>query len=66
MAVVGRGAHAGPAAHPAAGRSAAYIVKSLPIRWLRWLVLLVVLYAAAMMLRSALPSTGRTTLQPEG
>jgi len=45
---------------------AAYIVKSLPIQWLRWLVLLVVLYAAAMMLRSALPSTGRTTLQPEG
>jgi uncharacterized membrane protein YfcA len=32
---------------------AAYIVKSLPIVYLRWLVLLVVIYAAAQMLRSA-------------
>ena len=32
---------------------AAYIVKSLPIFWLRWLVLVVVLYAALQMLRSA-------------
>jgi uncharacterized membrane protein YfcA len=32
---------------------AAYIVKSLPIVWLRWLVLVVVLYAAVQMLRSA-------------
>ena len=32
---------------------AAYIVKSLPITWLRWLVLTVVLYAALQMLRSA-------------
>jgi uncharacterized membrane protein YfcA len=32
---------------------AAYIVKSLPIIWLRWLVLAVVLYAAFQMLRSA-------------
>jgi len=32
---------------------AAYIVKSLPIAWLRWLVLVVVLYAAIQMLRSA-------------
>jgi uncharacterized membrane protein YfcA len=32
---------------------AAYIVKSLPIVYLRWLVLMVVLYAAAQMLRSA-------------
>jgi uncharacterized membrane protein YfcA len=32
---------------------AAYIVKSLPVVWLRWLVLLVVLYAAVQMLRSA-------------
>ncbi len=32
---------------------AAYIVKSLPIVWLRWLVLVVVLYAALQMLRSA-------------
>ena len=32
---------------------AAYIVKSLPIVWLRWLVLAVVVYAALQMLRSA-------------
>jgi uncharacterized membrane protein YfcA len=32
---------------------AAYIVKSLPLDWLRWLVLIVVLYAALQMLRSA-------------
>jgi uncharacterized membrane protein YfcA len=32
---------------------AAYIVKSLPIFWLRWLVLVVVLYAAYQMLRSS-------------
>jgi uncharacterized membrane protein YfcA len=32
---------------------AAYIVKSLPIAWLRWLVLVVVIYAAIQMLRSA-------------
>jgi uncharacterized membrane protein YfcA len=34
--------------------AAAFIVKSLPIFWLRWLVLVVVLYAAFQMLRSAL------------
>lgn len=33
---------------------AAYIVKSLPLVWLRWLVLIVVLYAALQMLRSGL------------
>ena len=32
---------------------AAFLVKSLPIEWLRWLVSLVVLYAAALMLHSA-------------
>lgn len=32
---------------------AAYVVKSLPIYWLRWLVVLVVLYAAIQMLLSA-------------
>ena len=32
---------------------AAYIVRSLPMLWLRWLVLVVVLYAAVQMLRSA-------------
>jgi len=35
---------------------AAYIVKSLPIVWLRWLVLVVVVYAALQMLRSAAQS----------
>lgn len=33
---------------------AAYIVKSLPMKWLVWLVLVVVLYAAVQMLRSGL------------
>ena len=32
---------------------AAYILRSLPMVWLRWLVLFVVLYAAVQMLRSA-------------
>jgi uncharacterized membrane protein YfcA len=32
---------------------AAFIVRSLPIAWLRWLVLIVVAYAAVQMLRSA-------------
>ena len=40
---------------------AAYIVKSLPIIWLRWLVLAVVLYAALQMLRSA-----RRPIDPDG
>jgi uncharacterized membrane protein YfcA len=33
---------------------AVYIVKSMPIVWLRWLVVIVVLYAAILMLRSAI------------
>ena len=33
---------------------AAFIVKQLPLIWLRWLVVLVVLYAAVAMLRAAL------------
>ena len=33
---------------------AAYLVKSLPLDWLRWLVVVVVVYAAAGLLRSAL------------
>ena len=37
---------------------AAYVVKSLPIAWLRWLVLIVVLYAAAQMLSSARDKSG--------
>jgi uncharacterized membrane protein YfcA len=32
---------------------AAYVVKSLPLTWLRWLVVIIVLYAAALMLLSA-------------
>jgi uncharacterized membrane protein YfcA len=37
---------------------AAYLVKSLPLAWLRWLVLIVVLYAALQMLRSGLQRSG--------
>jgi len=37
---------------------AAFIVKSMPIEWLRWLVIFVVLYAAVMMLRSATSRRG--------
>jgi uncharacterized membrane protein YfcA len=33
---------------------AAYIVRQLPLLWLRWLVVIVALYAAVMMLRSAI------------
>jgi uncharacterized membrane protein YfcA len=49
---------------------AAFIVKSLPLTWLRWLVVVVVLYAAFSMLRSAarekaaaLPAAGRSPLE---
>lgn len=38
---------------PPAVLIAAYVVKSLPLQWLRWLVAAVVLYAAALMLRAA-------------
>ena len=37
---------------------AAFVVKSLPLAWLRWLVVLVVLYAAIAMLRAAFTSAG--------
>ena len=33
---------------------AAFLVREMPIEWLRWLVILVVLYAAAVMLRAAM------------
>jgi uncharacterized membrane protein YfcA len=33
---------------------AAYVVKSLPLDYVKWLVVVVVLYTAAMMLRSAM------------
>jgi len=32
---------------------AAYVVQSLPLTWLRWLVVVVVLYAATLMLGAA-------------
>jgi uncharacterized membrane protein YfcA len=41
---------------------AAFVVKSMPIETLRWLVILVVLYAAVIMLRSA--AAGRRTSEP--
>jgi uncharacterized membrane protein YfcA len=39
---------------------AAYIVKSMPVTWLRWLVLIVVVYAASQMLRSARGTYAKT------
>ena len=36
---------------------AAFIVKSLPLEWLRWLVILVILYASFAMMRSATQSS---------
>jgi|SRR5579862_4720415 len=38
---------------------AAYLVKSLPLYWVRWLVVIVVVYASVAMLRSALLERGR-------
>jgi uncharacterized membrane protein YfcA len=43
---------------------AAYLVRSLSIYWLRWLVVLVVLYAAAIMLRSAYRAAPRLASDP--
>jgi uncharacterized membrane protein YfcA len=43
---------------------AAYIVKSMPLLWLRWLVLIVVLYAALQMLKSAREPTGSAATSP--
>jgi len=42
---------------PPAVLIAGYLVKSLPLKWLNWLVACVVLYAAVMMLTSALRRT---------
>jgi len=39
-------------------------VKSLPIAWLRWLVVVVVIYAAALMLSSARRPRADTDLRP--
>jgi hypothetical protein len=39
---------------------AALIVRSLPLNWVRWLVVVVVVYAAASLLRSSMrPRTSR-------
>jgi uncharacterized membrane protein YfcA len=43
---------------------AAFIVKSLPIEYLRWLVVIVVLYAALAMLRSAMNEPSRQLATP--
>jgi uncharacterized membrane protein YfcA len=45
---------------------AALIVKSLPIETLRWGVVLVVLYAAALLLRSACKPVAAATPAPAG
>jgi uncharacterized membrane protein YfcA len=45
---------------------AALIVKSLPVVWVRWLVVLVVLYASTMMLRSALTREPEPSPVPGG
>lgn len=44
--------------------AAAFIVKSLPMTWLRWLVTLVVLYAALLMLHSARPPVAKAAHNP--
>jgi len=44
---------------------AAYIVKSLPLAWLRWLVLIVVVYAALQMLRSGFERSALERPAPE-
>jgi uncharacterized membrane protein YfcA len=41
---------------------AVYVVKSMPMVWLRWLVVFVVLYAATLMLRSALLGRKQITI----
>ena len=45
---------------------AAYIVKSLPLTAVRWLVIVVVLYTATMMLRSALKERQQATVELKG
>ncbi len=43
---------------------AAYIVKSLPLYWVKWLVIVVVVYTATMMLRSAIVERSKPALVP--
>ena len=45
---------------------AAYVVRSLPLTWLRWLVVVIVLYAAALMLLSARRKAAADIISPEG
>jgi uncharacterized membrane protein YfcA len=43
---------------------AAFIVKSLPLGWVKWLVIVVVIYTATMMLRSAFVERSKPVLTP--
>ena len=43
---------------------AAYVVRSLPLTWLRWLVVVIVLYAAALMLLAARSKAGAADITP--
>jgi uncharacterized membrane protein YfcA len=43
---------------------AAFLVKSLPLTWVRWLVVIVVLYTSVMMLRSAARERAAATAKP--
>ena len=43
---------------------AAYVVHSLPLTWLRWLVVIIVLYAAALMLLSARAKSPAADISP--
>ena len=44
---------------------AAFIVRSLPLEWLRWLVVVVVIYTAVLMLMSArVPMVPQTSTSP--
>jgi uncharacterized membrane protein YfcA len=52
-------------AGPPAVLIAAYVIKQLPMFWLRWLVVCVVLYAAVMMLTSALRRAPRPDGEPQ-
>lgn len=43
---------------------AAFLVKTMPLEWLRWLVIVVVLYAAAIMFKSAYDGWGEAEVEP--
>ncbi len=43
---------------------AAYVVRSLPLTWLRWLVVIIVLYAAVLMLHSARRKAASADITP--